>query len=145
MLGGTELQDFRRSSQTLTLKTDFTWQANSRHEFKFGAEYAGYTLDEDNKTILFGDEATLQQDLNLGLVNSGDWRERPVNLYDGTNLGSTFQWFHNENAGDRNPYERDAQQAALYVQDKMEIRKGLWSMPVCALTILIQNSASRKI
>ncbi len=117
-VGGTDLFDFRRGSQTLTLKSDVIWQLHRQHEVKTGFEYLDYTINEDSKTILFADSATFNTEFGAGLIDDGAWRHRPIHddLVD-----VDFQYYHNDTAGDRHIIkDQKAAQAGVYIQDKME-------------------------
>ncbi len=124
-IGGTDLFDFRRGSETLTLKGDLTWQIHRQHELKSGFEVLDHKLNEDGKVILFGTAQAFRTDSAAGLVDQ--WRRRVFDnelvTQNGTLPPIEYQYFHNNLAGDRNPYEAEAFQAAVYLQDKMEFSK----------------------
>ncbi len=117
-IGGTDLFNFKRGSKTITAKGDVTWQLHRQHEIKAGFEYSDYNMDEDYITILFANEAAFQSDMTAGIVDK--WRFRSIN---NSLVDVDYQYYHNDLAGDRNPYERDASQGAVYLQDKMEFDK----------------------
>jgi outer membrane receptor protein involved in Fe transport len=116
-IGGTELNHELRDSKTYTLKGDLTWQANRKHELKIGFEGTKYDLEEDRKTILFGNELTFNTELALGLV--GDYRQREIF---GTNV---IQYYHTTDAGDASTYSRSPIQGSFYIQDKMEFESAV--------------------
>ena len=115
IIGGTELNDDRRNSTTLTVKGDLTWQATHQHEIKTGFEGLKYKVEEDTRIILFANETTFQSELSQGLV--ADWCEHPIHN-DLVNMD--YQYYHTDLAGDVSFYSRTPIKGSFYIQDKME-------------------------